>query len=147
MAVCRVFWWHNVGSNFIFCKFDPSYWFFEQVRSNDEWKVEFLSKNFSEFGANLLHKRPPRLRIASGRCCRLSSNLTARSVILTSLLLYETYDNSLWFYFLRIESILTVRSIYKNKGCLVSRQKYRFYLIRFGEGSKLKKINQTLIII
>ena len=48
----------NVGSNFIFCKFDPSYWFFGQVRSNDAWKGGFSSKNFSEFDAyyiNLVH--------------------------------------------------------------------------------------------
>ena len=36
---------------YFFCKFDPSYWFFGQVRSNDAWKVGFLSKNFSEFDA------------------------------------------------------------------------------------------------
>ena len=52
--------------------------------NSSNFRQIFSPNNCSE---KIYVKRPPRLRIASGRCCRLSSNLTARSVILTSLLL------------------------------------------------------------
>ena len=56
-------------------------WRLRKLRSDDIfWKTHWSNLRSQT-------KRPPRLRIASGRCCRLSSNLTARSVILTSLLL------------------------------------------------------------
>ena len=55
-------------------------------------------------------KRPPRLRIASGRCCRLSSNLTARSVILTSLLLLRPSTERIrWDFF--FENWHTVKKV------------------------------------
>ena len=59
-AICRILWGCNVGSNFIFCKFDPSFWFPGQVRSNDAWQVWFLSQNFSVFNSyyiTLVHNK------------------------------------------------------------------------------------------